>query len=126
MMPAGMKAKTLALVLLAVVSFANPLVERLATGRVEMLSTFGLAETILSIVLLFWWYHLDKAEHAYRAGPLMNGGVLVLAVVALPIYFVRTRGWRRGSRAIALAAAFLLVTYLMGEAGEWLGGRLAA
>lgn len=126
MMPAGMKQKTLALALLAALSFASPLVERLATGRVEMLSAFGLAETLVSVVLLFWWYHVDKAEHAYSAGPLMNGGVLVLAVVALPIYFVRTRGWRRGGRTIALAAVFLLLTFLLGEAGEWLGGRLAA
>jgi hypothetical protein len=39
---------------------------------------------------------------------------------------VRTRGWRRGARTIALAAAFLLLTFLLGEAGEWLGSRLAA
>jgi len=24
----------------------------------------------LSLVTLFWWYHLDKAEHAYQAGKL--------------------------------------------------------
>ena len=116
-----MQPKTLALVLLAVLSFASPLVERMATGRVEMLSPFGLAETLVSLVVLFWWYHMDKAQHDYRAGPLMNGGVLVAAVIALPIYFIRTRGWKRGGITIAWAGAFLLVTYLLGELGEWLG-----
>src|SRR5689334_8652793 len=76
---ARMQPKTLALVLLAVFSFGSPLAEMLATGRVEMLSTYGLIETAIEVVLLFWWYHLDKAQHDYRAGRLMNAGVLVLA-----------------------------------------------
>ena len=59
------------------------------TGQVETLSAYGLAETAASLVLLFWWYHLDKAEHDYAAGRLMNAGVLLMAVIALPIYFVR-------------------------------------
>ncbi len=117
-----MKSKTLALALMAAVSFACPLAERIVTGQVEMLSTFGLIETLVSVVLLFWWYHVDKAEHGYRAGPLMNGGMLVIAALALPIYFVRTRGWKGGGIAIALAAAFLVGTFVLGELGEWLGG----
>ena len=85
-----------------------------------------LVETVASVVLLFWWYHLDKAEHRYAAGRLMNAGVLVLAVIALPIYFLRTRGWRRGGVTIALAAAFVLLTFVLGEAGEGLGTWLRA
>ena len=119
-----MKPKTLALALMAAISFVFPLAERIFTGQVEMLSSFGLVETLVSVVLLFWWYHVDKAEHGYRAGPLMNGGVLVLAAIALPIYFVRTRGWKGGGITIALAAVFLLLTFLLGEGGEWLGGWL--
>ena len=121
-----MKPKTLALALIAAIEFASPLVENVATGRVSTISTFGLVSLAVEVVLLFWWYHLDKDEHGYRAGPLMNGGMLFMAVVALPIYVVRTRGWRRGGRAIALAAAFLALTLLLGEAGEWLGGHLGA
>ena len=91
------------------------------TGRVELFSGYGLAETALSLVLLFWWYHLDKADHNYQAGKLMNAGVLLLAVVALPIYFVRSRGWKRGARAIGVAALFLGATFLLSEVGERLG-----
>ena len=118
-----MKPKTLALALIAAIEFGSPLVENVATGRVSTIGTFGLVSLAVEVVLLFWWYHLDKDEHGYRAGPLMNGGMLFMAAVALPIYLVRTRGWRRGGRAIALAAAFLALTLLLGEAGEWLGGR---
>ena len=118
-----MHPKTLALALLAALSFASPLVERLATGRVEPFSTFGLVSTLVSIVLLFWWYHVDKAQRGYTAGRLMNAGVLVAAVIALPIYFVRSRGWKQGGIAILLAAAFLLATFLLEELGGWLGSR---
>src|SRR5919197_1252856 len=85
------RPKPLALIMLAVISFVAPLAERWATGRVEPFSSYGLAEMALSLVILFWWYHVDKAEHAYRAGKLMNAGVLLLAVVALPVYFIRSR-----------------------------------
>jgi|SRR5438874_13067170 len=118
------RPKALALILLAVVSFVAPLAERWATGRVDPFSTYGLAEMALSLVILFWWYHLDKAEHDYQAGKLMNAGVLVLAVVALPVYFIRSRGWQRGTRAIAVALVFLAVTLMLGEAGERLGAWL--
>jgi hypothetical protein len=125
MMPPSMNQKRLALALIAALSFASPLLEMLATRRIETMSNFGLADLALSIVLLFWWYHVDKAEHGYAAGRLMNAGIVFAAAIAFPIYFVRTRGWRRGGRAIALAAGFLALTLLLGEAGEWLGGRLA-
>lgn len=119
-----MKQKTLALVLMAAISFASPLAESLATGRVDMLSRFDMGEMGVSIVLLFWWWHLDKVERDYAASRLMNAGVLILAAVVLPIYFVRTRGWKRGGITIAIAAAFVLLTFVLAEAGEWLGNWL--
>ena len=118
------RSKAALLLSLAAISFIAPLVEQAATGHVEPFSSYGLAEAAVSLVLLFWWYHLDKAEHAYQAGKLMNAGVLVLAVVALPIYFIRSRGWQRGTRAIAVALLFLGATLLLSEAGEWLGARV--
>ena len=119
-----MRPKPLALVILAAISLLAPMIERIVTGAVDPLSGFGVAETALSLVVLFWWYHVDKAEQGYQAGKLMNAGVLVLAVIALPVYFIRSRGWKRGTRTIALALLFLGATFVLGEAGEWLGGAL--
>ena len=113
--------KTLALILLGVVSLVSPFVEMLATGRVEALSKFDIASTVVSIPLIFWWYHVDKREHDYRAGPLMNGGILAVAVVALPIYFVRTRGWKRGGIATLLALGVFAILLGLSELGEWIG-----
>ena len=121
-----MKQKTAALALMAGLSLVSPMIERVATGRVETFGTFGMVETAVSLVVLFWWYHVDKQERNYRAGPLMNGGVLALAIIALPVYFIRSRGWQKGAIAIGLALAFLGATLVLSELGEKLGELLAS
>lgn len=113
--------KTIALALLGVLAFVSPLAEMLATGKVEDSSRFGIATLAVALPLIFWWYHVDKREHGYRAGPLMNGGILLLAIVAFPIYFVRTRGWKGGAVATLLALGVFLILLGLGELGEWLG-----
>jgi hypothetical protein len=120
------RAKATALVLLAAIALVSPALEMAMTGRVEMFSSYGLVETAVSLVLLFWWYHLDKADHGYQAGRLMNAGVLLLAVIALPVYFIRSRGWARGARAIVAAALFLGATLALSELGERLGALLTS
>jgi steroid 5-alpha reductase family enzyme len=121
-----MKSKLVALAVLALISLISPIVETIATGKVETFGTFGMVETVVSLVVLFWWYHVDKQERNYRAGPLMNGGVLALAIVALPVYFIRSRGWKKGALAIGLALAFLGATLVLSELGEKLGELLAS
>src|ERR1700730_6395223 len=121
-----MRPKLLALGILALISLISPMIEMMVTGRVEMFSKFGMVETVVSLAVLFWWYHVDKREWNYKAGPLMNGGVLALAIFALPVYFVRSRGWKKGATNTALALAFLGVTLILGEAGEKLGAILGS
>jgi hypothetical protein len=116
------KAKYAALALLAAITLAAPIVETLMAGRVESFSAYDLGATFVSLLPIYWWYHVDKAEHGYRAGPLMNAGVGLVAVIALPVYFVRTRGWKRGGIATAIAAAFAGALYLIEWLGEALGG----
>src|SRR2546425_4658477 len=120
------RPKTVALIVLAVLSFASPALERVVTGRVELLSNFGLGETLLSLIVLFWWFHLDKADHNYQAGRLMNAGVLLLAAITLPIYLIRSRGWKRGAIAIGVALLLLAGTFVLGELGERLGAALTS
>jgi hypothetical protein len=118
------KQKIIALAVLAAIILVAPIVEGLASGKVESMSPYDIAGTVLSLVPLYWWYHMDKAEHRYRAGALMNVGIGLVAIVALPIYLVRSRGWRRGARAIALGAAFTGALYLLEWLGEWIGESL--
>ena len=93
----------------------------LTTGEVQDFGRFAMVETFIGIALIYWWYHADKRSRGYEAGALMNGAVIVAAVVALPIYFVRSRGWKRGGLATLLAVVVFGATLALGEAGEWLG-----
>jgi hypothetical protein len=120
------KQKIAALALLAAITLLAPVVESVMTGTVEDYSPYDIGGAFLSLLPIYWWYHVDKAEHGYRAGALMNVGLAAAAIVALPIYLVRSRGWRRGGTAIALAAAFTGALYLIEWLGESLGGAAAA
>jgi hypothetical protein len=95
------------------------------TGRVEPFSKFDLGGGFLSLLSIYWWYHLDKDQTGYRAGPLLNVGVAALAIVALPVYFVRSRGWKRGAVISLYALGALGVLYLLGTLGEFIGEAIA-
>ena len=118
--------KIAALALLAAVTLLSPIVESVMTGRVEDYSAYDIGGAVLSLLPIYWWYHLDKAEQNYRAGRLMNVGLAAAAIVVLPIYLLRSRGWRRGGIAIAVAAAFTGGLYLIEWLGESLGEAAAA
>ena len=120
------RVKVYALSILAAVSLLVPLVEVVMTGRSEELGTYALVQNLLSIPPIFWWYHVDKAEKGYRAGPLMNGGVGALAILALPVYFIRSRGWKRGSVSIVKGVVVVAAITLLGMLGEWLGKAFAS
>lgn len=115
------KPKMAVLAALGVLSLLGPIAEIAFTGRLEDWGPWTMGETLASAVLIFAWYHLDKAERDYRAGILMNGGMVALAALALPIYFVRTRGWKRGGIAIAGAVAVFVALLVLEELGGWLG-----
>ena len=103
---------------LALLSFFGPFLEMLLTGQVESYGRWEITETLIALALVFWWYHVDKAERGYRAGPLMNGGMLLVMVVAMPVYLVRSRGWKRGALATLVAASVFALLYGLGELGE--------
>jgi hypothetical protein len=121
-----MRPKYAALALLGAVSLVGPILEVAFTGSVEPYGKFELGETIVSVALIFWWYHLDKHEHNYEAGPLMNAGMVALTLVAMPIYLIRSRGWKSGGIATAIAAAVLGITFALGELGERIGAALTS
>jgi hypothetical protein len=121
-----MKPKLVALGILGLISLISPMIEMMVTGRVETFGTFGMVEMFVSVPIAFWWYHMDKQERNYRAGPLMNIGVVALAIVALPVYFIRSRGWRKGAVATAVAIGFVVGTFVLGELGEQLGTALSS
>ena len=119
------RRKRYALALLAAIALVAPIVETLMTGRVEPFSKFDLGGSFLSLLPVYWWYHLDKDQTGYRAGRLLNVGVAALAIVALPVYFVRSRGWKRGGIISLYALGVLGVLYLLEKLGEFIGEAVA-
>lgn len=61
--------------------------------------------------IVYRWYHLDAQDHAYERPPALNVAVIVIGALALPYYFIRTRGYRRGALA-ALSLGFFCAGYL--------------
>jgi len=119
------RRKRYALALLAAITLATPIVETLMTGRVEPFSNFDLGGSFLSLLPIYWWYHLDKDQTGYRAGRVLNVGVAALAIVALPVYFVRSRGWKRGGIICLYALGAVGVLYLLEALGEFIGEAIA-
>jgi hypothetical protein len=109
--------------MLAVVSFVLPMGEFVIFKRpAAPMSGYMLAEIVLMAYAIYWWYVLDKREREFRAGTLQNMGVAVLALVGLPIYFIRSRGWLRGSAAIGVAIFVFICIMALTFLGE-LAGR---
>jgi hypothetical protein len=70
--------------------------------------------------LLFWWYCVDAEQRNYARSGWMNYGIILLAIVALPYYFFRTRGFARGLLANLLAVLTLALSLAMNIAGAML------
>jgi hypothetical protein len=121
-----MNAKHRALLMLAVVSFVLPMGEFVIFKRpAAPMSGYMLAEAVLTAYAIYWWYVLDKREGKFRAGTFQNIGVAVFALVGLPVYFIRSRGWGRGSVAIGVSLCVLICVMLLAYLGELAGRAIA-
>lgn len=120
------RRKLYALGAIALIALVMSVAETAMTGHVETLSVYGVIESALAIPLMYWWYYMDKQQTGYKAGPLMNVGVIAVAVIAFPIYFIRSRGWRRGAITTVQAGCFLGAVYLLEMLGETIGKAVAS
>ena len=100
------------------VAFLFGIAEEAVTGRVDPFSAFGLAESLLLMTLIFWWYHIDKSQSQYRASALLNASVVAFTVLALPYYFFRSRGKIPGFVATLKALGFFALLLALGWLGE--------
>ncbi len=82
--------------LLALIAFGGAVLEAALTGHVEPFGKFELVESLLSLVPLYWWYYLDKEQRKFSTGVVQNLAVVAVALIGLPVYFIRSRGWKKG------------------------------
>lgn len=71
------------------------------------------------VFLLFAWYRLDAQMAGYRRSVWLDIGVIALAIVALPYYFFRSRGAKRGLAATGLFLLGALTWSLLGLLGQY-------
>lgn len=91
-----------------------------ANGQEPMLSQ--LAASLALSFCVFFWYREDSDERQFQRSALWNVGILILAVVTVPVYLVRSRP--RGRRLMALLKLCAALVGLFAAAAA--GGIAAA
>ena len=79
---------------------------------------WAVLSTLMFSYLSFYWYRLDREVHSYRGSRWLGIGIVMLAIVAVPYYLVRSRPAGQKGRALLRLAGFAV---LLGAAGA-LGG----
>ena len=118
--------KIVALVILAVLSLLTPLLEIVVTGRIEPFGKFYQVNMFLSVGAVYWWYYVDKKQREFHSGPMLNVGVIALTIIALPIYFIRSRGWKDGGILLVKALGFWVLIIALAFLGETIGTAITA
>lgn len=83
-----------------------------------------LISTIIGIFAIVGWVSYDAALRDYPLSSGLRWCVILLAVVGVPLYLVRTRGWK-GAAIIGFGLPALLIsmaTYSLGYSVAWLTG----
>lgn len=120
-----MNQKRSALILLLLISLVLPIIEMLTTGKIEMFGKFAALHGGLSAIAIYWWYYVDKQQVGFRSGVFQNIGVVALSFVALPVYFIRSRGWKNGGIWILKSIGFLVVMSILSILGEFAAHEIA-
>jgi len=84
----------------------------------QLISPLDIAFMLIGVFLVFLWYRFDTDVMRYRRSPLLNVAVVALALVALPYYFFRSRGFARGLLASVMFLLVFAAYSLLQMAGE--------
>lgn len=102
-----MSKKILVIIALALVSFASGMTTQYLEPDVDFPSS-GIPFSLMAITLIFIWYYLDTEEIRYPRTPALNICVIAVSAIALPYYFLRSRGFKTGLLYSVTALAILL------------------
>lgn len=103
-----MTEKNEALVLLGVTAVVGGILEQSFDPFHRASGYWAAGTTLLPLFFAFRWYALDAAERAFRRTRHLDILFVCAAVLFLPWYLIRTRGFGGGSRAIALLVVGLV------------------
>jgi len=110
--------KHLAVALFLLIAFLSGLARQYFSPG-QLLSKVDLPFLLIGLFLIFFWFRLDSDQLGYRRTPVLSVMVLAFTVVALPYYFLRSRGFLRGSIATALSLVVAVAYSMLQAGGEW-------
>jgi hypothetical protein len=96
-----MQKKTIALLAIAATAIATGALSGVAEAT-QSIAFAAQALTLAAGALTYIWYKEDVLQRRVRTSTEFNGLVISVSVLALPIYFLRSRGLFRGLVATAL------------------------
>lgn len=113
-----MNIKYWILLSLAILAFSSGAIGQYLTPG-EYYSPVDVPSMILGGIIIFLWYYYDTEEIKYQRNILLNMSVIFIAIIALPYYFFRSRGFKKGA-IYTVAMVFLVVIWsLLQYAGEY-------
>ncbi len=93
-----------------------------ATARImylgQALAPSSFAIGVVALFITFVWYRLDSDSRAYRRSLLSSAAVIGVGILALPYYFFRTRGFRRGAIATLIFLLIAMGYSVLGYLGQ--------
>jgi hypothetical protein len=108
-----MKPKSIAGTGLLLASLAEgvlyPAAARVGEGA---LVTLQFASVVVCFAMVFIWLRYDELQFGYRRSALFNAGIIVLALVFIPLYFSRSRP--PGSRLMPALASVGMMAFSYG------------
>ena|SRR5688572_3552389 len=113
-----MQNPTIVLVTLSVAAFADGVAHQL-TAPGEMFARSDILFTFIAALLIFLWYRFDSDKRSFRRSPWLNVAVVAVAIIALPYYFFRSRGFARGGIAVGLFLLSCVGYVALQRAGEY-------
>lgn len=114
----SMGKKWLILGALALLTFLQGAIDQyFYPGQIFPPSTLWLMP--VGIFLMFWWFVTDAKYRNYRRSALLNIGVIFFAMLALPYYFFRSRGFKYGLVSTGLFVLALIASSYLSTAGRY-------
>jgi len=110
------------LIAIFIVAFLLGLINVSMTGQFRIPTGWRAIEQLLLYALGYWWFYLDKEHRSFRSGPIQNVGVVLIPVIAIPVYMVRSRGASQG----VLSILFFIVLIMAAIGAAVVGGAVGA
>lgn len=106
------------LVALGILAFLNGAVSQY-TAHGMVLSPSDMVFMLAATVLIFTWYYVDAKQINYRRSPLLDIGIIAICLIALPYYFLRSRGFKKSMLYTGALILVVIAWSLLVQAGAY-------